>query len=79
MKLRDLLEVCSGPVIVEKFDECGNGTSYELRGSGDLDREIDTAVLLGEEYGLTGYEDIYEISIDDGIMTATLCDPDPEY
>ena len=79
MKLREFLEVCSEPVTVEKFDECGNGTSYEIKSLEALIVKTASALYRGDEYGPTGYEDIYEIWINDGVLTVTLCEPEPGY
>lgn len=74
MKLIDLLEVCNEPVTVEKFDETGIGTSYYIAGKQELIVKTAVAIYQGDEYGLTGYEDVESIWHNDGVLTVTLCE-----
>jgi len=74
MTLMDFLTVCNEPVIVEKFDETGVGTSYYITGKQELVVKTAVALYQGDEYGLTGYEEVESIWHNDGFLTVTLKD-----
>ena len=76
MTLMDFLRVCNEPVTVEHFDETGEGTNYYFTGKKDLVVRLAVALYQGEEYGLTGYEEVESIWHNDGVLTVTLKEPE---
>ena len=76
MLLRDFMQVCREPVIVEKFDECGNGERIYIQSAQEIIVNSAVALYTGEEYALNGYEEVDFIWHDDGFLTVTLKEPE---